>query len=125
MPAKDFYSVAIFIIVGVAFTVISLLMAWLIRPHRPSKVKQSTYECGAEPIGPAWVQFRVGYYLYALIFLIFDVESIFIFPWAASMLGYSRNTGLAVLAFVDMIIFVGLLAVGLAYAWKKGVLQWK
>ena len=125
MPAKDFLPVGVFIVIGIAFVIVSLLMAWLVRPHKPSKVKQSTYECGEIPIGEAWIQFRVGYYIYALIFLVFDVESVFIFPWAASMLGYSRNAGLAALAFVDMLIFVGLLAVGLAYAWKKGVLQWK
>lgn len=125
MPAKEFLPVGVFIVIGIAFVIVSLLMAWLVRPHKPSKVKQSTYECGEIPIGDAWIQFRVGYYIYALIFLVFDVESMFIFPWAASMLGYSRNAGLAVLAFVDMLIFVGLLAVGLAYAWRKGVLQWK
>jgi NADH:ubiquinone oxidoreductase subunit 3 (subunit A) len=125
LPAKEFLPVGVFIVIGILFVIVSLLMSWLVRPHRPSKVKQSTYECGEIPIGDAWIQFRVGYYIYALIFLIFDVESMFIFPWAASMLGYSRNTGLAVLAFVDMLIFVALLAVGLAYAWKKGVLQWK
>ena len=125
MPAKEFLPVGVFIVIGILFVIVSLLMAWLVRPHRPSKVKQSTYECGEIPIGDAWIQFRVGYYIYALIFLIFDVESMFIFPWAASMLGYSRNAGLAALAFVDMLIFVALLAVGLAYAWKKGVLQWK
>jgi len=125
LPAKEFLPVGVFIVIGIAFVIVSLLMAWLVRPHKPSKVKQSTYECGEIPIGDAWIQFRVGYYIYALIFLVFDVESMFIFPWAASMLGYSRNAGLAVLAFVDMLIFVGLLAVGLAYAWRKGVLQWK
>ena len=125
MPAKDFLPIGIFIIVGVVFVVVALVMAWFIRPYRPSPIKESTYECGEEPIGNAWIQFRVGYYIYALIFLIFDVEAVFIFPWAASMLGYSKTAGLAVLGFVDMLIFAGLLAVGLIYAWKKGVLEWK
>ena len=124
MLAKDFLTVGIFIIVGIAFVVITLLASLVIRPHRPSDAKLSTYECGEVPIGPAWLQFRVGYYIYALIFLIFDVEAVFIFPWAAGLLRFARTRALAVLGIVDMVIFVGVLAVGLVYAWKKGVLEW-
>lgn len=125
MLAKDFLTVAIFTIVGIAFVVLTLFASMLFRPHRPSKEKQTTYECGELPVGPAWLQFRVGYYIYALIFLIFDVEAVFIFPWAAQMLHYSQTRALGILAFVDMVIFVAVLAVGLVYAWKKGVLEWK
>lgn len=125
MIAKDFLAVAIFIIVGIAFSVISLLAAWFIRPHRPSEEKLTTYECGKDPVGPAWLQFRVGYYIYALVFLIFDVEAVFLFPWAAKLFGFSKNHSLAVLGFVDMVIFVVVLAVGLVWAYKKGVLEWK
>jgi len=123
--AKDFLTVGIFLAVGIGFVVVTLLASWIFRPHRPSDLKQSTYECGEEPIGPAWAQFRVGYYIYALIFLIFDVEAVFIFPWAAGLLGFSKSHALAVMGFVDMLIFVAVLAVGLAWAWKKGVLEWK
>lgn len=125
MLAKDFLAVGIFIVVGIAFVAITLLLSLIFRPHKPTDVKRSTYECGEVPFGPAWLQFRVGYYIYALIFLIFDVEAIFILPWAAGLLGFSKTTGLAILGLVDMIIFVGVLAVGLIYAWKKGVLEWK
>jgi NADH:ubiquinone oxidoreductase subunit 3 (subunit A) len=125
MLAKDFLTVGVFLVVGIAFVVITLLASLIFRPHKPSDVKQSTYECGEVPFGPAWLQFRVGYYIYALIFLIFDVEAVFIFPWAAGLLGFSKNRALAVLGLVDMVIFVGVLAVGLVYAWKKGVLEWK
>ena len=125
MLAKDFLTVAIFIIVGIAFIVITLLASMIFRPHKPSVEKLSTYECGEVPFGPAWLQFRVGYYIYALIFLIFDVEAVFIFPWAAGLLGFSKTRALAVLGLVDMVIFVGVLAAGLVYAWKKGVLEWK
>lgn len=125
MLAKDFLAVAIFIIVGIAFVVITLLAAWFFRPYRPSEEKLKTYECGKEPIGPAWLQFRVGYYIYALVFLIFDVEAVFVFPWAAKMLDFSKNHALAVLGLVDMVIFVAVLAVGLVWAYKKGVLEWK
>ena len=125
MLAKDFLTVGIFLIVGIGFVVVTLLASMIFRPHRPSDTKQSTYECGEEPFGPAWLQFRVGYYIYALIFLIFDVEAVFIFPWAAGLLGFSKSPALAMLGFVDMLIFVGVLAVGLVWAWKKGVLEWK
>lgn len=125
MLAKDFLTVGVFLIVGIAFVVLTLLASMIFRPHRPSDMKRSTYECGELPIGPAWLQFRVGYYIYALIFLIFDVEAVFIFPWAAGLLGFSKTPALALLGFVDMLIFVGVLAVGLVWAWKKGVLEWK
>lgn len=125
MLAKDFLTVGIFIIVAIGFVVVTLIASWVFRPHRPSDEKLTTYECGELPIGPAWLQFRVGYYIYALIFLIFDVEAVFVFPWAAGLLGFSKTKALAVLGFVDMVIFVAVLAVGLIWAWKKGVLEWK
>lgn len=125
MLAKDFLTVGIFLVVGIAFVAITLIASYFFRPHRPSQQKLSTYECGEVPIGPAWIQFRVGYYIYALIFLIFDVEAIFIFPWAAGLLGFSKTPALAMLGLIDMVIFVGILAIGLVYAWKKGVLEWK
>ncbi len=125
MLAKDFLTVAVFAIVGIAFVVITLIASTIFRPHRPSYEKRTTYECGEDPMGPAWLQFRVGYYIYALIFLIFDVEAVFIFPWAAGLLGFSKDPALAALGFVDMLIFISVLAVGLMWAWKKGVLEWK
>lgn len=125
MLAKDFLTVGIFIVVGIVFVAITLFASMLFRPHKPTEEKLNTYECGEVPIGPAWLQFRVGYYIYALIFLIFDVEAVFIFPWAAGLLGFSRTKALAWLGLVDMLIFAGVLFVGLIYAWKKGVLEWK
>ncbi len=125
MLAKDFLTVGIFLVVGIGFVVVTLLASMIFRPHRPTDEKRTTYECGEEPIGPAWLQFRAGYYIYALIFLVFDVEAVFIFPWAAGLHGLSKNPALAVVGFVDMVIFVAVLAVGLIWAWKKGVLEWK
>ena len=116
--AKDFLTVAIFLIVGIAFVVIALLLSLVFRPHRPGDEKLSTYECGEEPIGPAWLQFRVGYYIYALIFLIFDVEAVFLFPWALVF----RPLGTS--GFVEMLLFIAVLGVGLLYAWRKGALEW-
>jgi NADH-quinone oxidoreductase subunit A len=123
--AKDFLTVGVFIIVGVTFVVLTLFASLLFRPYKPTDTKLSTYECGEVPMGPAWLQFRVGYYIYALVFLIFDVEAVFVFPWAAGLLGFSKTKALAVLGLIDMVIFISVLAVGLVYAWKKGVLEWK
>jgi NADH:ubiquinone oxidoreductase subunit 3 (subunit A) len=96
-----------------------LLLAWLLRPAKPNPIKSSTYECGVETQGDAWVQFKVQYYIYALVFVIFDIEVIFLFPWAVAF------NKLGLFAFVEMLIFLAILVVGLAYAWGKGVLEWK
>jgi NADH-quinone oxidoreductase subunit A len=109
-----------FLLVGVGFTVFVLCLSWFIRPHNPEGQKRSTYECGERPKGSAWVQLRPGYYIYMLIFVIFDVEVLFLFPWALSV----KSLG-GWLPLIDMIIFVGILALGLVYAWKKGVLKWE
>jgi len=110
--------VGVFAIIAFALPVIGLVVAWLLRPKKPNPVKNSTYECGVETIGDAWVQFKAQYYLYALIFVVFDVEAIFIFPWAVA---YGQ---LGLYALVEMILFVGILVGGLLYAWRKGALEW-
>lgn len=100
-----------------------LALAWLwakwFSPRKPGPQKDATYECGLESKGDAWVQFKSEYYLYAIIFLIFDVETIFLLPFAVAF------TGLSAGAFVAMMIFLLLLVEGLAWAWMKGVLTWK
>ena len=90
-----------------------------IRPHKPSPVKSDIYECGMETIGGRWVQFNFRYYLFALLFLIFDVTAIFIYPWAIKL----RELGGGSL--ITMMAFVGILAVGWAYAWRKGAFEWR
>ncbi len=110
--------VCVFAIIAFALPIIGLVMAWLLRPKKPNPVKNSTYECGVETIGDAWVQFKAQYYLYALIFVVFDVEAIFIFPWAVA---YGK---LGLYALAEMILFVGILVGGLLYAWRKGALEW-
>jgi len=116
--------VAVFAIVGVGFAVITLVMSWLLRPNNPSYEKQSTYECGEVPIGPAWRQFRVGYYIYLLAFVIFDVEVLFVIPWALALRSL-KGEGLGLFAVIDGTIFIAVLAAGLLYAWKKGALKWE
>ncbi len=95
-----------------------LAFSYLVAPHRPGSIKNTPYECGEQPIGNAWIQFNVGYYLFGLMFLVFDVEAAFLYPWAVAY----RHLGVAGL--VEAGIFILILLAGLAYAWKKGVLEW-
>ena len=90
-----------------------------IRPHKPSPVKSDIYECGMETIGGRWVQFNFRYYLFALLFLVFDVTAIFIYPWAIKLRELGGD------ALLTMMAFIGILTVGWAYAWRKGAFEWK
>ena len=90
-----------------------------IRPHKPSPVKSDIFECGMETIGGRWVQFNFRYYLFALLFLVFDVTAIFIYPWAIKLRELGGD------ALLTMMAFIGILAVGWAYAWRKGAFEWK
>ena len=110
--------VAVFALIALSFPVMAMSMAWLFRPHRAGPIKTSTYECGLETTGDAWVQFKVQYYLFALVFLVFDLETVYLFPWAVA---YNR---LPLFALVEMALFVLVLATGLVYAWRKGALKW-
>ena len=122
---NNYAYIAVFAIVGIAFAVITMWLSWALRPtYKPTGAKAEPYECGEIPFGDAWKQFRVGYYIFALVFVIFDVEAIFIFPWAKELL-HLKAAGLGVFAFVEMMVFIGVLFVGLMYAWRKGVLQWE
>jgi NADH-quinone oxidoreductase subunit A len=105
-------------------------LSWALRPtHRAIGAKRETYECGEIPFGNAWKRFRVGYYIFALVFVIFDVEAAFLFPWAAVLKSLKSahygSTNLGLFAFVEMMIFIAILLVGLFYAWRKGVLKWE
>jgi NADH-quinone oxidoreductase subunit A len=114
----EFGRVLIFLIIGGVFVAAGLIFARLIRPHRPYPSKLSTYECGEEPIGEPRSRFNVRFYVVALIFLIFDVEVVFLFPWALVF----RNLGW--FAFIEMVVFLAILFVGYAYVWRKGDLEW-
>ncbi|HVQ29099.1 MAG TPA: NADH-quinone oxidoreductase subunit A [Vicinamibacteria bacterium] len=122
VPSSDFlaaHSVILsFALVAIGFLVVNLLVWWLIRPRRFSEEKLTTYECGESPEGSAWVQFNIRFYVFALIFIVFDVEAVFLFPWAAVF----RELGM--LAFVEGLVFIGILVVALAYVWRKGDLEW-
>ena len=97
----------------------AISFSYYLAPRLPGLAKSEPYECGIPTEGPTWIQFRVGYYLFAIIYLIFDVETIFLYPWAVVM----REVGMS--AFVEVLIFVGILGLGLLYAWKKKALTWE
>lgn len=97
----------------------TLLLSRLIRPHVARAEKFVTYECGVDPIGGGWTQSTVRYYIFALLFVIFDVEAVFLFPWAVTFVAIGPA------AFYEMLVFIIILGFGLAYAWKKGVLRWR
>jgi NADH-quinone oxidoreductase subunit A len=110
----------IFLFTGLAVLMVGggLLFSYLIAPHRPGSLKNSPYECGEPTIGSSWVQFNVGYYLFGLLFLVFDVEAAFLYPWAVVF----REVG--GVALIEMGIFLIVLIIGLVYAWRKGALEW-
>lgn len=97
----------------------ALLIAWLISPHSQNPLKGQPYECGIPTRGNSWMQFRVGYYLFAILYLVFDVETVFLLPWAVIM----KDMG--VQGLICILFFLVVLTLGLAYAWKKGALKWK
>jgi len=111
--------VAVFALVGVVFVIITLIVAWILRPARPSRAKSTPYECGIVPIGDAWNQFNIRYYIFALLFVLFDIEAAYLYPWAV------RVGKLGLYALVEMVIFLGIIGFGLGYAWRKGGLQWE
>ena len=121
-PGTSFLSahaaIGVFLAVAVGFLVVNLLVWKVIRPSRYSEEKLTTYECGENPTGSAWIQFNIRFYVFALIFIVFDVEAVFLLPWAVVF----RQLG--PLAFVEGLVFIGILVVALAYVWRKGDLEW-
>lgn len=124
----DFGNILLFIFAGIALLVLIFGLTKIIRPNKPNAEKLSTYESGEEPEGNANVQFNIRYYIVALVFILFEVELVFLFPWATvfgSEQLYNLTDGLwAWISMTEMLIFVGLLVLGLAYAWVKGLLDW-
>jgi NADH-quinone oxidoreductase subunit A len=108
------------LVVGVGFVAAAMTANRLLRPHRPSPAKLSTYECGVDPVGSGWAQSNIRYYVFAYLYVLFAVEAVFLFPWAVVF----DAPGFGAVTLVEMGIFVGLLALGLLYAWRRGVLRW-
>ncbi len=114
----QFFPVFVFFVAGTLVVLSALLVSRIFAPHRPNKIKNSTYECGEEAVGTPWIRFNTRFYIIALIFLIFDVEILLLYPWAVNL----RDLG--IYAWLDMAFFIVILSVGLAYVWAKGDLEW-
>src|SRR5437773_9551045 len=115
---RDYLTAVIFFGVAMALVAGLLGLAGLIRPTRPQPEKYIAYESGVDPVGFGWSQSQIRYYIFALLFVLFDVEAVFIFPWAIQLEAYGA------FGLVEMAIFIVVLALGLLYAWRKGVLRW-
>ncbi|MBI5965320.1 MAG: NADH-quinone oxidoreductase subunit A [Chloroflexi bacterium] len=115
---NEWLYIGLFFIVGLIIPAGAIGAGWLFGPKKPNPIKQSTYECGIEPVGEGWVQFKAQYYIFALVFLVFDVETVFLFPWAV------RLNQLGLFAVIEGIIFILILVAGLVYTWRKGMLEW-
>jgi NADH-quinone oxidoreductase subunit A len=123
---QQYGTVAIVAVFGAVLYAVIMLVNRAMRPTIPSPLKLSTYECGVAPEGVGWSQMNIRYYVFAFLFVIFDVEAVFLFPWAVIVGGLDATTRISpVFALVAMFLFIGTLLEGLAYAWKKGVLTWE
>jgi NADH-quinone oxidoreductase subunit A len=126
VPSDSFLSmhagILVFLLTGIGFLAVNLVVWRIIRPSRYSEEKLTTYECGENPTGSAWIQFNIRFYVFALIFIIFDVEAVFLLPWAVVFRKLSEEQGL--LPFAEGLVFIAILVVALAYVWRKGDLEW-
>lgn len=115
---QDWVFIGLLLPFGLILPAAAIALNWLLGPKKPNPIKRSTYECGIETVGDTWVQFKAQYYIYALVFVVFDVEAVFLFPWAVA---YDK---LSLYMVLEGILFVLILAGGLIYAWRKGALEW-
>jgi NADH-quinone oxidoreductase subunit A len=115
---ENYLPIVLFIGIAIAFGAVSLLLGWFVRPSRPYRAKLTPYESGSPLFSDARIQFPMRYYIIAMLFVIFDIEIIFMIPWAV------RFQSLGLLGLVEMLVFLGILLVGFWYAWKKGALEW-
>jgi len=118
MLSEQWLFIGIFLLLAPVFPVLALMIPRFLAPRKPNRIKSEAYECGIETVGDTWVQFKVQYYIFALVFLIFDVETVFLYPWAAAF------NQLPLFAVLEGVLFILILAGGLLYAWRKGALEW-
>ncbi len=118
MVMTNYLFIGALLLAAVAFALAPLAVVFVVAPRKRSRAKSDTYECGVKTYGETWVRFRIQYYIYALMFVLFDIETVFLYPWAVSY------AGLGAFALVEMAVFLAVLFAGLAYAWAKGVLRW-
>ncbi|GAB4482030.1 MAG: NADH-quinone oxidoreductase subunit A [Anaerolineales bacterium] len=115
---NDWLFVGVMLVIAPIFPIAALLIPRIIAPKKPNPLKSQTYECGIETVGDTWVQFKAQYYNFALVFLVFDVEIVFLFPWAVAF------NQLPLYGVIVGVLFIEVLVIGLIYAWRKGILEW-
>ena len=118
MIIYNYVFIGMLLLGAIGFAVAPLVVVALVAPRKRSLAKSDIYECGVRTTGETWIRFKIQYYIYALMFVVFDIETVFLYPWAVSY------GGLGAFALVEMVIFLVILAIGLVYAWGKGVLRW-
>ena len=115
---SQYWPIVLFIMIGAGFVTVTLLLGYVLRPDRPYREKLMAYESGNDPFGDARLPFPVRYYVICMLFVLFDIEAVFLFPWAVAF----KDLGL--IGLVEMVVFILILSVGYVYAWKKGALEW-
>jgi NADH:ubiquinone oxidoreductase subunit 3 (subunit A) len=115
---SDWLFIGLFVIVAAALPAVAIFLAGLLAPKKPNSIKDTTYECGIETVGTTWIQFKAQYYIFALVFLVFDVETVFLYPWAVAF------NQVSLFAVLEGVLFILILVGGLLYAWRKGALEW-
>jgi NADH-quinone oxidoreductase subunit A len=118
MVVNNYIFIGLLLLLAITFAVLPVIVVRVIAPRKRSLAKGDTYECGVKTYGETWIRFRIQYYIYALMFVVFDIEVVFLFPWAVSY------AGLGPFALIEMLVFLLILLAGLVYAWAKGVLRW-
>ncbi len=121
---SQYLTLAVLVVAAAGLYAVIVTVNRFMRPSFPSPSKLTTYECGVDPAGSGWTQMNIRYYVFAFLFVIFDVESVFLFPWAIALDQLGTTPAGAVFALLQMFVFIGVLALGLVYAWRKGVLTW-
>jgi NAD(P)H-quinone oxidoreductase subunit 3 len=116
LPGYEYFWV--FLVIAILVPFLAFNISNLVAPSSKSPEKRTTYESGIEPMGESWIQFQIRYYMFALVFVVFDVETVFLYPWAISF------SELGIIAFIEAIVFIMILIIGLIYAWRKGALEW-
>ena len=122
---ENYLPVFVFVLLGVVMGFVPILLGWLMGPRRPYAEKLSPYECGFEAFEDARIKFDVRYYLVAIVFILFDLEIAFLFPWASIFKEIVANDSIKLFGFFEMLVFIGILLVGYIYAWAKGALEWE
>ena len=122
MVLYNYIFVGLLLLVAIVFALAPVFIEFLVAPRKRTLAKGDAYECGVKTYGETWIRFRIQYYIYAIMFVVFDIETVFLFPWAVSY--EIAHDGWAPFALYEMIIFLLILLVGLVYAWAKGVLKW-